>query len=79
LKSFLKWFSKETNLEVFNEIAEAVPTAELRPLDPNEKEPVQADEEDMGMTYDELDTFGRLRKIEKCGPVSMFERLLIMW
>ena len=31
------------------------------------------------MTYDELDTFGRLRKIEKCGPVSMFERLLITW
>jgi NAD+ synthase (glutamine-hydrolysing) len=33
----------------------------------------------MGMTYEELDTFGRLRKIDKCGPVSMFERLLITW
>ena len=33
----------------------------------------------MGMTYEELDTFGRLRKIDKCGPVAMFERLLVKW
>jgi hypothetical protein len=25
----------------------------------------------MGMTYDELSTFGRLRKTEKLGPVSL--------
>jgi NAD+ synthase (glutamine-hydrolysing) len=33
----------------------------------------------MGMSYAELDTFGKLRKIEKCGPVSMFEKLVVMW
>ncbi len=33
----------------------------------------------MGMTYDELDEFGKLRKIAKCGPLSMFERLLTLW
>jgi len=33
----------------------------------------------MGMTYEELDTFGRVRKIDKCGPVAMFERLLVKW
>ncbi len=33
----------------------------------------------MGMTYEELSIFGRLRKIDRCGPVSMFERLVHQW
>lgn len=33
----------------------------------------------MGMTYDELSTFGRLRKIERCGPYGMFTKLLSEW
>src|SRR5436305_12242503 len=33
----------------------------------------------MGMTYEELSVFGRLRKVAKCGPVSMFESLLHDW
>ena len=33
----------------------------------------------MGMTYDELDEFGRLRKIGRSGPLAMFERLLFKW
>lgn len=33
----------------------------------------------MGMTYEELSVFGRLRKISKCGPFSMFENLLHDW
>lgn len=31
------------------------------------------------MTYKELDEYGRLRKIERQGPLSMFEHLLIEW
>ena len=31
------------------------------------------------MTYDELSVFGRLRKIEKCGPYSMFTKLVREW
>jgi NAD+ synthase (glutamine-hydrolysing) len=31
----------------------------------------QLDEEEMGMTYEELGFFGRLRKLSRCGPVSM--------
>ena len=31
------------------------------------------------MTYDELSTFGRLRKIQRCGPYSMFTKLIHMW
>ena len=33
----------------------------------------------MGMTYEELGLFGRLRKLGRCGPVSMFERLVRLW
>lgn len=36
-------------------------------------------EQDMGMTYDELTTFGRLRKGHKAGPVAMFTRLVRDW
>lgn len=39
----------------------------------------QLDEVDMGMTYEELGIYGRLRKIGRCGPVSMFRRLLVEW
>jgi NAD+ synthase (glutamine-hydrolysing) len=28
------------------------------------------------MTYEELSLYGRLRKVERCGPVSMFWRIL---
>ena len=36
----------------------------------------QLDEADMGMTYDELSWFGRLRKLHFCGPLSMYTMLL---
>jgi NAD+ synthase (glutamine-hydrolysing) len=34
---------------------------------------------DMGMTYEELSVYGRLRKVEKCGPFSMFTKLVHTW
>ncbi len=33
----------------------------------------------MGMTYAELDNYGKLRKIDRQGPLSMFEHLLMQW
>ncbi|XP_042371305.1 glutamine-dependent NAD(+) synthetase-like isoform X1 [Plectropomus leopardus] len=33
----------------------------------------------MGMTYSELSVIGRLRKISKCGPFSMFCKLIHTW
>lgn len=39
----------------------------------------QTDEDDMGMTYDELGWFGRLRKLARCGPFSMYEKLVYEW
>lgn len=33
----------------------------------------------MGVTYDELSVFGRLRKVDKCGPYSTFTKLVYEW
>ncbi|PWA88808.1 glutamine-dependent NAD(+) synthetase [Artemisia annua] len=41
--------------------------------------PQKLDEVDMGMTYNELSAYGRLRKIFRCGPVSMFKNLCFGW
>ncbi|KAJ2360860.1 Glutamine-dependent NAD(+) synthetase [Coemansia sp. RSA 2607] len=54
-----------------------MPSAELVPL--ADGSCAQSDEVEMGMTYDELSVFGRLRKVDKCGPYSMFVRLLHEW
>ena len=35
--------------------------------------------QDMGMTYAELGIFGTLRKVSRCGPVSMLRHLLVAW
>ena len=78
LQNFLKWSAKERNLTSIMDIVNATPTAELRPLDQMNKL-VQTDEEEMGMTYEELSIFGRLRKICKYGPVGMFKKLAEEW
>ena len=33
----------------------------------------------MGMSYEELGIYGHLRKVRRCGPVSMFLKLLAQW
>eukprot|EP01130_Rhizamoeba_saxonica_P017339 TRINITY_DN8375_c0_g1_i1.p1 TRINITY_DN8375_c0_g1~~TRINITY_DN8375_c0_g1_i1.p1 ORF type:complete len:738 (-),score=143.11 TRINITY_DN8375_c0_g1_i1:13-2226(-) len=74
LKSFLLWAASTfPSMEL---VAKATPTAELEPITSDH---VQTDEEDMGMSYEELTVFGRLRKIDKCGPLSMFEILARRW
>ncbi|KAF4650745.1 Glutamine-dependent NAD(+) synthetase [Perkinsus olseni] len=77
LKSFLVWASTNLCYPALAEIVQAPPTAELRPT--VEGEPAQLDEVDMGMTYNELGWFGRLRKMERCGPVQMFHKLRVLW
>jgi len=76
LKLFLIWASTNLGYSILTGIVAQPPTAELEPIT---SEYVQTDEDDMGMTYEELGWFGRLRKIERCGPVSMFKRLLVKW
>ncbi|SPC67979.1 probable QNS1 - Glutamine-dependent NAD Synthetase [Ustilago sp. UG-2017b] len=76
LKSFIAYARDAFDLPILHSFLTAVPTAELEPMTETY---VQADEADMGMTYDELSIFGRLRKNLKCGPYSMFNKLLQEW
>ncbi|SMN18434.1 similar to Saccharomyces cerevisiae YHR074W QNS1 Glutamine-dependent NAD(+) synthetase, essential for the formation of NAD(+) from nicotinic acid adenine dinucleotide [Maudiozyma saulgeensis] len=76
LKRFIAYATKEYDMPILDEFLHATPTAELEPITENY---VQSDEIDMGMTYEELSIFGYLRKVEKCGPYSMFLKLLHEW
>ncbi|VVT46649.1 uncharacterized protein SAPINGB_P001318 [Magnusiomyces paraingens] len=76
LKKFIAYARDAFELPILNEFLTATPTAELEPIT---EDYVQSDEADMGMTYDELSVFGRLRKVKKCGPYSMFLSLLHEW
>ncbi|KAL5492179.1 QNS1 [Sanghuangporus weigelae] len=76
LKKFIAYARDAFELPILTEFLDAVPTAELEPITENY---VQADEADMGMTYEELSVFGRLRKVEKCGPYGMFTKLVHEW
>ncbi|XP_054266453.1 glutamine-dependent NAD(+) synthetase isoform X2 [Macrosteles quadrilineatus] len=77
LKKFLVYAKDKYNLPVLEDIMSAAPTAELEPL--ADGRITQTDEQDMGMTYDELSDFGRLRKFNRCGPYSMFCKLVSTW
>ncbi len=76
LRRFLGWAQCHLGYTALGEIVAAPPTAELEPITENY---TQTDEEDMGMSYAELSRFGQLRKMERCGPVSMFEKLVEEW
>ncbi|KAJ6307946.1 hypothetical protein OIU76_017682 [Salix suchowensis] len=76
LRAFLRWAAIHLGYSSLAEIEAAPPTAELEPIRSNYS---QLDEVDMGMTYEELSVYGRLRKIFRCGPVSMFQNLCYRW
>ncbi len=77
LRSFILYCSDAYKIQALKEIYDAPPTAELEPL--KDGEIAQLDEVDMGMTYDELSVYGKLRKQQSCGPYSMFCKLLESW
>lgn len=76
LKRFIAYAQHEFAMPVLGDFLHATPTAELEPITHNY---VQSDEADMGMTYDELSQYGRLRKVDRCGPFSMFYKLIHEW
>jgi len=76
LKAFLHWGATNLGYPSLADVLRAPPTAELVPIESGE---VQLDEVEMGMTYEELGIFGRLRKLHRCGPVSMFRSLVEEW
>ncbi|XP_023187881.1 glutamine-dependent NAD(+) synthetase isoform X2 [Xiphophorus maculatus] len=77
LKSFLAYCAEQFQLTSLRGILAAPPTAELEPLKDGRLS--QTDESDMGIMYSELSVIGRLRKISKCGPFSMFCKLIHLW
>ncbi|GAY39349.1 hypothetical protein CUMW_043670 [Citrus unshiu] len=76
LRTFLRWAATHLGYSSLAEIEAAPPTAELEPIRSNYS---QLDEVDMGMTYEELSVYGRLRKVFHCGPVTMFKNLCYRW
>ena len=76
LKSFLAFAHTHFHYPALDAILHATPTAEL---EPTTAEYVQTDEVDMGMTYEELGVYGKLRKIYRCGPLSMYNKLKHTW
>lgn len=76
LRRFLSWASIKYQWPSLLDVLKAQPTAELEPIT---EDYVQNDEQDMGMTYEELSVFGELRKIQYCGPLSMFQQLCYIW
>ncbi|KAH9719047.1 glutamine-dependent NAD(+) synthetase [Citrus sinensis] len=72
LRTFLRWAATHLGYSSLAEIEAAPPTAELEPIPQTESNPTlcmkQLDEVDMGMTYEELSVYGRLRKVFHCGP-----------
>ncbi|KAM9554287.1 glutamine-dependent NAD(+) synthetase isoform 1-T1 [Guaruba guarouba] len=77
LKNFIQYCIENFHLTALRSIMSAPPTAELEPL--VDGQVAQTDEVDMGMTYAELSIYGKLRKIAKAGPYSMFCKLINMW
>ena len=75
LKSFILWASTNFDMPILQSFIDAPPTAELEPIT---HEYTQSDEQDMGMTYDELSIYGRLRKNAKLGPYSMWWATLVI-
>lgn len=77
-------FEGQDHSEVIKDIMEANPSAELTPLIQTEvvkgKEVVvpvqrQTDEDDIGLSYEEIRIINHLRNVELCGMVSIFESL----
>lgn len=85
LKAFLKWAAVNKGIGVLEKVANAMPTAELRPEEGEEGKETggsadaQSDEKDMGMSYAELGDLGHCRKVEHLGPLSAFLKLRTMW
>lgn len=77
LKRLIAWAEREYSFSCLRGILEAKPTAELEPL--AEGQVTQEDEKDMGLTYDEITTFGRLRKERMLGAFGIFKRLAHEW
>ncbi|KAJ7248515.1 hypothetical protein C8J57DRAFT_1437985 [Mycena rebaudengoi] len=76
IRKFIAYAESAFKLPVLKSFLDAVPTAELEPITDTYR---QSDLTDIGMSYEELNTYGRLRKDEKRGPYSTFTKLVHEW
>ncbi|PVV00046.1 hypothetical protein BB559_000170 [Furculomyces boomerangus] len=76
LRKYISFACDYYGISILTLFLEATPSAELVPVP---KFLVQSDEMEMGMTYNELYVFGRLRKLSLCGPYTMFTKLVKLW
>ncbi|XP_050237772.1 glutamine-dependent NAD(+) synthetase-like [Mercurialis annua] len=74
--AFMRWGAVNLGYPTLAQVADSPPSAELEPIRPDYR---QTDELDMGMTYEELSVYGKLRKTFRCGPFSMFKNLCVEW
>ncbi|TKR62311.1 hypothetical protein L596_026293 [Steinernema carpocapsae] len=77
LRKFLALTNESHSFTHLKGIYESVPTAELRPLVNGEI--AQTDEDEIGLTYDEMSHIGRLRRPGCKGPFAMFLALVPLW
>ncbi|KAH7707703.1 Protein QNS-1 b [Aphelenchoides avenae] len=77
LREFLRYVNQGHDFPHLQPVIDSIPTAELRPL--VEGEVVQTDEDEIGLTYEELSVLGRLRRPGCHGPYGMFLAVLPIW
>lgn len=76
IREMASYFHQMHGFQCIKDALDATPTADLLMVrDAKGSKTDIADKKDMGLTYAELCVFGRLRKIERLGPVSMFDRM----
>jgi NAD+ synthase (glutamine-hydrolysing) len=76
LRRFITYAIDKFHFPELSGILVAPPTAELEPITADH---VQTDEADMGMSYDELTQYGRLRKIMKVWNIASIACVRIAW
>ncbi|KAK6122551.1 hypothetical protein DH2020_043706 [Rehmannia glutinosa] len=77
LRAFLKWAAANLGYSSLAEVESARPNAaEFQSIRTDD---CSQSEVDIGMTDEELSVYGKLRRIFRCGPVSMFQNLCEKW
>ncbi|KHJ98227.1 NAD+ synthase [Oesophagostomum dentatum] len=77
LRKFLRKVHDDYGMNSLQAVIDSVPTAELKPLVDGEL--AQTDEEEVGLTYEELSVIGKLRRPHCMGPYSTFLALCSLW
>ncbi|VDP16620.1 unnamed protein product [Heligmosomoides polygyrus] len=77
LRKFLRKVHDKYGMTSLKSVIDSVPTAELRPLVNGIVS--QTDEDEIGLTYDELSVIGQLRRPRGLGPYGTFLALCSLW